>query len=104
MIICTPKLLKFISTEKYGYRNASIWLNKNTLSTDIIAVPDKRLAFYAQRPWLEYSEDIGIPKEIHFIVKISNPKNLDLSDNDKERYVTWVDKKKKRKIMIISRN
>jgi hypothetical protein len=104
-MICFVKLFRHTTSQKKGFIDAAMWLKKNTAQEDIIAVPDKRIAFYAQRPWLEYSEDLGIPKEIHFIVKISNPtKNPGLQDNDNEKYVTWVDKKKKRKIMIISRN
>lgn len=95
ILICLPKLFKFTSTEKYGYRQAADWLNKNTLPNDVIAVPDKRIAFYAQRKWLEYLDE---PRKVNYVVKIGNPTE---NTNEKEIYTTWVDKKKKKRLTVI---
>ncbi len=51
--ICLPKLFRPIRIEKQGYRKAANWLRENTVSTDIIAVSDNRIAFYAQREMCE---------------------------------------------------
>ncbi len=48
--ICLPKLFRPLGLYKNGYRTASKWLNKNTAPTDTVVVPDRRIAFYAQRP------------------------------------------------------
>ena len=68
--ICTPKLFRPIRTEKQGYRAAAQWLEANTDSTAIIAVPDKRISFYAQRKGLIYSKGI-IPPSAAYIVDLS---------------------------------
>jgi len=49
--ICAAKFARMtpLRWEKQGYRNAAEWLNKNTAPADIIAVPDFRVTFYAER-------------------------------------------------------
>jgi antibiotic biosynthesis monooxygenase (ABM) superfamily enzyme len=101
MAICLPKLFKIIGTQKYGYREAAMWLNKNTVSTDIIAVPDMRIVFYAERKGLEYSEQI--PEQVDYIVRIvkSEDEKLGIGKDIKEKYSTWVDKRKKSSKLVI---
>ena len=67
--ICTSKLFRPIRAEKQGYRAAAKWLKANTVSTAIIAVPDKRISFYAERGELVY-ENENIPEKVEYIVKI----------------------------------
>jgi 4-amino-4-deoxy-L-arabinose transferase-like glycosyltransferase len=100
--ICLPKLFKLTSTQKYGYRETASWLSKNTFPTDIIATPDKRITFYAQRQGVEYSENTEITTDADFIVKIiKNSDEKFESDKYKEKYETWVDKKKAKRIIVI---
>ena len=47
--ICLPKLFRPIRINKQGYRDVAKWLNVNTSVKDVIAVPDKRISFYAER-------------------------------------------------------
>jgi len=49
---------------------AAQWLRANTYSEDIVAVPDKRINFYAQREGLVY-EDGNIFANVVYIVRIS---------------------------------
>jgi 4-amino-4-deoxy-L-arabinose transferase-like glycosyltransferase len=101
--ICLPKLLKFIDTPKYGYKDVAMWLNKNTASTDIIAVPDMRIVFYAERKGLEYLEyNEKIPEQVDYIVKIagSGDEKLEIGKGIKDEYSTWMDKKESRKLVI----
>jgi hypothetical protein len=102
--ICLLKLFKFTGTQKYGYREAAMWLNKNTASTDIIAVPDMRIAFYAERKGLEYGSD-QLPEQVDYIVRIvkSEDEKLIFGKNTKEEYSTWVDKHKKSRKLVISK-
>ena len=99
--ICLPKLFKLIGTQKYGYRDAATWLGKNTTTTDIIVTPDRRIAFYAERKWVKYDEK-KIPEQAGYVIRII--KNADeMPEIDKEaeeKYSTWVDKKKSRKLVI----
>lgn len=48
--ICVPKLLASLHARKAGYRAAAEWLRENTQADDVVAVPDPRISFYADRP------------------------------------------------------
>jgi hypothetical protein len=101
--ICLPKLFKIIGTQRYGYREAAMWLNKNTASTDIIAVPDMRIVFYAERKGLECLENSEqILEQADYIVRIvkSEDEKLGVDKGTKDEYSTWVDKKESRKLVI----
>lgn len=93
--ICMPKLFRPIRLEKQGYRTASGWLSDNTEPEDIIAVPDKRITFYAQRKGLLYSTTE--PEGAKYIVKIVKNKNeeTDFDRTAQEEYSVDVDKRKK---------
>jgi hypothetical protein len=69
LCMCLPKLLRPIRTEKQSYLLAANWLRENTAQTDLIAVPDRRLSFYAQRKELIYGKTI--PERARYVVKIS---------------------------------
>lgn len=98
--ICIPKLVRPPRIKNQSYREAAKWLKENTAPADIIAVPDKRIAFYAERKGLEYSEQI--PDQVDYIVRIikSGDKKQDSGENINEEFSTWVDKKKYRKLVI----
>jgi hypothetical protein len=98
--ICLPKLLKLIDTQKYGYRDAAAWLGKHTAPSDVIAVPDKRITYYAERTGVEYIEQI--PEQAGYVVRIikSGDKRQKFSGNVEEMYSTRVDKKESRKLVI----
>jgi hypothetical protein len=66
--ICTPKLFRPIRSKKQGYRAVAKWLKTNTGSATTIAVPDKRISFYAHRKELVYEND-NIPQKAEYIVK-----------------------------------
>ena len=55
LIICLPKLLRPLHSDKNGYRLAANWLKENTTKEDVIIVPDKRITFYAERKGSEYN-------------------------------------------------
>ncbi len=102
--ICLPKLARPLRIEKKGYRDAAKWLKENTAEEDLIAVPDHRIGFYAERERCEY-EIWEVTKRVKYIVKISKaeddglniPKNIQVQ----EVYSVWLDKwKYKRKLVI----
>jgi len=68
---------------------------------DIIAIPDKRITFYAERKGLEYGEQI--PEQVDYIVRIvkSGDEKLGFGKDNKEEYSTWVDKRKKSRKLVI---
>jgi hypothetical protein len=101
--ICLPKLFKFTGTPRYGYREAAMWLNKNTASTDIIAVPDMRIVFYAERKGLECLKNgEQVPEQVNYIVRIvkSKDEKIEFDKNTIEEYSTWINNKKSRKLVI----
>ena len=66
--ICLPKLLRPIGREKHGYREVAKWLKQNTGLEDVIAVPDKRIIFYAERKGSVYST--ALPEQVNYAVSI----------------------------------
>jgi len=102
-VICAAKFVRItpLRWEKAGYKETSEWLSKNTAPTDIIATPDKRITFYAEREGLEYGEQI--PEQVDYIVGIvkSEDEKLGFGKDNKEEYSTWVDKRKKSRKLVI---
>ena len=99
--ICTPKLLRPIRTDKKAYISAAQWLKKNTQKSDIIAVSDKRLGFYAERKWLIYKQDV--PVEARYVVTIVKDDNatFDVGTAVRKEFSLWVDQHKKTKKFVI---
>jgi len=103
--ICAPKLLRPIRIEKQGYRTAAKWLEANTDSAALIAVPDKRISFYAEREGLVY-ENGNIPEKAEYIVKVSKKQKDEtalMESSGKVEY-KYVNKKKRGVNVIIYRN
>ena len=107
VLICLVKLSGFISEKRQGYRDAAKWLMANTAPTNIIAVPDMRITFYAERQGLEYDEKIteqgNIFEQVNYIVRIvrSGDEKLGIGKDVKEEYSTWVDKREKKEKLVI---
>lgn len=68
--VCVPKLFRPIRINKQGYRAAATWLKANTDASAIVAVPDKRISFYAEREGVVYKNG-NIPANTVYVVKIS---------------------------------
>ncbi|MGA2916318.1 MAG: glycosyltransferase family 39 protein [Sedimentisphaerales bacterium] len=81
--VCVPKLFMPIRMEKQGHRATAKWLGANTDNTDIVAVPDIRIAFYAQREGVVYEKD-DIPSNAVYVVRIIS-KNA-----QNETALTWL--------------
>ena len=47
--LCLPKMISPMNVEKRNYRQVIDWLRENTRPGDIIAAPDARIGFYAER-------------------------------------------------------
>jgi len=102
--ICTPKLLRPIRVEKQAYRDAAKWLKENTSREDTIAVPNKRISFYAERKGFVY--EIGeVTERVKYVVKIAESEdeelNLPKDMQVQEVHSVWVEKwGQKRKLVI----
>lgn len=99
LCICAAKLVRItpLRWEKQGYRDTAKWLSKNTAPTDIIAVPDKRIAFYAERQGLEYDENIPEQafEQANYIVIESESGKPKFGKEAKEEYSIFANKHKK---------
>ena len=95
LCVCMPKLFRPIGADKFGYKRAAEWLNKNTSRDIIVAVPDRRISFYAERTGMMYKETP--PGQATYIVKIVSNENIEESADKgvQEKFSVRVDKRKK---------
>jgi len=68
ILICLVKLSGITGVERKGYREAAKWLKENTAPTDIIAVPDLRISFYAERKGM-LNESGELTADINYAVR-----------------------------------
>ena len=102
IVICMPKLLRPIGADKPGYRAASTWLKENTDPEDVIAVPDRRISFYAERTGLIYETEV--PEAIEYLVRIVNEGDEEMVSNrvgQKEYSVNMNNQKRNKKQLVI---
>ena len=99
--ICIPKLLRPVRIEKQGYRDAAEWLRGNTAPQDIVAMPDKRIAFYAERKGLRYGKKV--PKQAKYVVRIveDEDERPKFDRTVREKYSVWVNNGEKKKRIVI---
>jgi hypothetical protein len=70
--VCSTKLFLPLGIDKHNYRNAAKWLRENTPERALIAVPDKRISFYAERTGLAYEQDVS--QYARYVVRILKAK------------------------------
>ena len=99
--ICLPKLLSRPGSDKQGYRTAAAWLRENTDREDLIASPDSRITFYAERKGLIYDAEPTTQAEYVVIIVKNENEKPDFAGAAKEEYSVWVDKHKKNKKLVI---
>lgn len=99
--ICMPKLLRPVRIKKQGYIEAANWLMENTSPADIIALRDRRIAFYAERKGVVYDE--MVPKQAQYVARIviDGDEKPEFGLEVQEKISVWIDKKKKDKRIVI---
>jgi hypothetical protein len=100
-IICLPKLLRPTGSDKPGFRAAAAWLGANTAQDDLIASPDSRITFYAERKARIYET---IPtKKTEYVVTIAKDENQvpDFVRNAQKQYSVWENERRKNKKIVI---
>ncbi len=104
--ICTAKFGRItpLRWEKQGYIDTAKWLKDNTSREDTVAVPDRRISFYAEREGLLYRE--SIPERAKYVVRIVKGENeeLDTGGSARKEFSLWVNKKKKAKRIVLHKN
>jgi hypothetical protein len=61
VLICLPKLFQSAATAKIGFRKAAQFLNDNTPVDAVVASPDRRIGFYANRGSIFYKDSAPPP-------------------------------------------
>ncbi len=102
VVICMPKLLRSSGADKPGYRAAAKWLRENTGTEDVIAVPDLRISFYAERKGKKYTTEV--PEGVDYLVGIVEGGEgvADYDGAGQEKYSVSVNERKKsgKKLLI----
>ncbi len=104
LAICIPKLVTPLRTDKQSYREAAKWLAEHTDEKDLVAVPDTRISFYAQRKGIRYT--VGqIPEQAQYIVKILEKENDKTTLQEKSGKIEhkYADKKNEKADVVIYR-
>jgi hypothetical protein len=101
MIICLPKLLSRSGSDKPGFRAAAAWLKQNTAPDDLIASPDSRITFYAERKALIYAPPLS--RKADYVVSIVKDENEvpDFVGNAQKQYSVWENESRKNKKIMI---
>jgi hypothetical protein len=100
--ICLPKLVRPLRIEKKGYRDVARWLKENTAEEDLIAVPDRRIGFYAERD-ISASENENASEGIDYIVSLVKDENEkpEVGRTVQKKLSLWLDKRRKKYRLII---
>ncbi len=90
--ICLPKLLSNRHS-KIGYVAAAEWINSNTARDAVIAVPDMRISFYAERK----GKLINSPKD-----RQGGDYYLEIVEGEKRggEVSYWIDQERKKKVIV----
>jgi hypothetical protein len=71
--VCITWLLLPPRADRTSYRTMARWLQQNTGTDDVIAVPDPRLSFYADRRGVVYDRHFD-PRQVDYVVRIEDDK------------------------------
>ncbi len=93
--LCLPKLLQPIRMNKQGYRDVAKWLDVNTSVQDIVAVPDRRISFYAER---EGRKHYWSPNVKYVVKRFKEGEEPPIQM--KEVWYSFLNKKNKDKVVI----
>lgn len=102
IVMCSPKLFRPLHHDKLLLRKAAQWLAENTQPSDVIAVRDKRIGFYAGRKIIGY-EGQRLPRGAKYAVKVFKNPNDMASDKLGKQYkkaFSFYDNIKNRTIVI----
>lgn len=92
LLVCLPKLLLASPGNKAGYRAAARWLQENTKAEDVLAVPDIRISFYAQRTGLLY-EQYPNSRRVDYVILIEGGPEYPIPKEWRREYSVLVDRR-----------
>jgi len=98
--ICLPRLVQPIGINGRGYRQVAQWLRANTESHQIIAAPDRRIGFYAERQSRLYNRHPD-PRRADYLVVITTDETPEgKPDQWRERYARKVGRKRNKTLVV----
>lgn len=102
VLICIPKLVTPMHSDRKGYRQVAQWLRDNTQSDSVIAVPDGRISLYAERQEHIYSQHAD-PRRSDYVVTITVDGSAERRpDGWKEVYACWADENQEKRLVVYS--
>ena len=101
LVVCLPKLLMASPGNKVGYRAAAAWLQQNTQADDVLAVPDIRISFYAQRQGLFYVQYPN-SRRADYVVMINDGEEGQIPLGWRREYSVMVDRRTRKTLVIYS--
>jgi 4-amino-4-deoxy-L-arabinose transferase-like glycosyltransferase len=99
ILICLPRLLETKRNDLAGFLQAADWLSQNTSPQDVIAAPDERIYFYAQRKGIQAWEKKDL-KEARFAIAQVKAEDTAPDWGDKQVWF-WVNPEKKDSKLVI---
>jgi hypothetical protein len=101
LMVCLPKLLMTSPGNKAGYRAAATWLQQNTSAHAVLAVPDIRIGFYAQRQGLLY---VRLPdaRGADYVIMIDDGTPCQTPEQWHREYSVRVDRRTRKTLVIYS--
>jgi len=101
LVLCVPKLFKPLHADKRNYREAAQWLANHTEQQDVIATPDIRISFYAQRQGLNWTNG-QIPTQAQYAVRIFKEKDKPVASEPLEKIeYRYVDRRNEKVSIVI---
>ena len=99
LVVCLPKLVMASPGDKAGYRAAATWLQENTKADAVLAVPDVRISFYAQRQGLLYVQHPNA-RCADYVIMIEDGAARQIPDGWRREYSVMVDRRTKKPLVI----
>jgi hypothetical protein len=99
LAVCLSKLLEASPGTKVGYRAAAAWLRQNTAVDAVLAVPDVRLSFYAQRQGLPYRQQPD-SRRADYVIKIEDQAASPVPEGWRREYSVMVDRRTRKTLVI----
>ena len=99
LAVCLPRLLIASPGDKAGYRAAATWLQENTKAKDVLAVPNIRISFYAQRQGLLYVQHPN-SRRADYVILIEEGAERRIPDGWRREYSVMVDRRTRKTLVI----
>ena len=101
LVACLPRLVLASPGNKVGYRAAAAWLQQNTKPHEVLAVPDIRISFYAQREGLLYTRHPDT-RNADYVVMIEDGTEHPIPEEWHREYSVRVDRRTRKTLVIYS--